>query len=76
MELPLSDDSVKNEELTAELSGADGLGRDAKQVGGADIPVFNFGSIEAATNFFSEENKLGLGGFGPVYKVKLNDHQL
>ncbi|KAK3431750.1 hypothetical protein EUGRSUZ_E03663 [Eucalyptus grandis] len=37
----------------------------------ADITVFNFSSIEAATNFFSEENKLGLGGFGPVYKGKL-----
>ncbi|KAI6704901.1 hypothetical protein NL676_007863 [Syzygium grande] len=74
-ELPLSDESVKNEDLSAELSGADGLGRDAKQVGGADITVFDFGSIEAATNFFSEENKLGLGGFGPVYKGKLFEGQ-
>ncbi|KAL3740455.1 hypothetical protein ACJRO7_021702 [Eucalyptus globulus] len=69
--LPLLDNFVKNEELSAELSGPDGLARDAKQVGGADITVFNFSSIEAATNFFSEENKLGLGGFGPVYKGKL-----
>ncbi|XP_030514139.2 G-type lectin S-receptor-like serine/threonine-protein kinase B120 isoform X2 [Rhodamnia argentea] len=70
-ELPLFNDFVKNEELSAELSGSDGLARHAKQlIGGADIPVFNFSSIEAATNFFSEENKLGLGGFGPVYKGK------
>ncbi|KAL3740461.1 hypothetical protein ACJRO7_021706 [Eucalyptus globulus] len=67
--LPLLDNFVMNEELSAELSGPDGLARDAKQVGGADITVFNFSSIEAATNFFSEENKLGLGGFGPVYKA-------
>ncbi|XP_030467919.1 G-type lectin S-receptor-like serine/threonine-protein kinase B120 [Syzygium oleosum] len=74
-DLPLFDDFVKNEELSAELSRADGLGRDAKQVGGTDIPAFNFSSIEAATNFFSEGNKLGLGGFGPVYKGKLFEGQ-
>lgn len=27
-------------------------------------------TILAATNNFSESNKLGEGGFGPVYKVK------
>ncbi|KAL3740452.1 hypothetical protein ACJRO7_021699 [Eucalyptus globulus] len=70
-ELPLSHDFVENGELSAELSRPNGLARDDKPVGGADIPVFNFSTIEAATNFFSEENKLGLGGFGPVYKGKL-----
>ncbi|KAJ8622204.1 hypothetical protein MRB53_030733 [Persea americana] len=30
---------------------------------------FDFGVIRAATNNFSIENKLGEGGFGPVYKV-------
>jgi hypothetical protein len=30
---------------------------------------FDFTSIEAATNCFSEENKIGQGGFGVVYKV-------
>ncbi|KAF8030038.1 hypothetical protein BT93_E2458 [Corymbia citriodora subsp. variegata] len=73
--LPLSDDFVLNEELSAELSGPNGLARDAKQVGGAEIAVFNFSTIEAATNFFSEENKLGVGGFGPVYKGKLFEGQ-
>ncbi|XP_030514140.2 G-type lectin S-receptor-like serine/threonine-protein kinase B120 [Rhodamnia argentea] len=64
-ELPLCDYIVKNEEPYADMSGPD------KQAGGPDIPVFNFSSIEAATNVFSEENILGLGGFGPVYKGKL-----
>lgn len=33
------------------------------------FPYFDFGYIEAATNNFSDSNKLGEGGFGPVYKV-------
>ncbi|KAL9444365.1 hypothetical protein AB3S75_017532 [Citrus x aurantiifolia] len=32
---------------------------------------FSLSSISAATDNFSEENKLGEGGFGPVYKGKL-----
>ncbi|XVE92858.1 hypothetical protein REPUB_Repub01dG0139300 [Reevesia pubescens] len=35
---------------------------------GIDVPFFDFESILAATDNFSEENKLGKGGFGPVYK--------
>lgn len=30
---------------------------------------FDFGTIETATNNFSDDNKLGEGGFGQVYKV-------
>ena len=30
---------------------------------------FDFKAIEAATDKFSETNKLGQGGFGQVYKV-------
>jgi hypothetical protein len=30
---------------------------------------FNFATIEAATNNFSNDNKLGEGGFGAVYKI-------
>ncbi|KAK9269038.1 hypothetical protein L1049_000806 [Liquidambar formosana] len=36
---------------------------------GHQVKVFSFASIMAATDNFSLENKLGQGGFGPVYKV-------
>lgn len=36
---------------------------------GNNIKVFSFASIAAATNNFTPGNKLGEGGFGPVYKV-------
>ncbi|KAF7112204.1 hypothetical protein RHSIM_RhsimUnG0256500 [Rhododendron simsii] len=41
-----------------------------------DLPLFSFASVSAATDNFSDENKLGEGGFGPVYKVRFNltDH--
>jgi hypothetical protein len=35
----------------------------------AELPVFSYESVLAATNNFSIANKLGQGGFGPVYKV-------
>nr|GMC50238.1 G-type lectin S-receptor-like serine/threonine-protein kinase [Ipomoea batatas] len=34
-----------------------------------DIPFFSLEIILAATDSFSDANKLGQGGFGPVYKV-------
>lgn len=37
-----------------------------------ELPLFSFLSIEIATGNFSETNKLGQGGFGPVYKVGLD----
>ena len=38
---------------------------------GRDLRAFSYESVKAATDFFSEENKLGEGGVGPVYKVSL-----
>nr|GEZ23229.1 cysteine-rich receptor-like protein kinase 10 [Tanacetum cinerariifolium] len=38
-----------------------------------EMNYFNLGIIQVATNNFSLENKLGEGGFGPVYKGKLED---
>ncbi|KAM5586770.1 G-type lectin S-receptor-like serine/threonine-protein kinase [Rosa sericea] len=36
-----------------------------------DLSVFSYASLMTATCNFSEENRLGEGGFGPVYKGKL-----
>ena len=36
---------------------------------GARFSVISYTCVMAATNNFSLENKLGEGGFGPVYKV-------
>jgi len=35
----------------------------------SDLPFFDLSSIAAATDHFSDSNKLGQGGFGSVYKV-------
>lgn len=34
-----------------------------------DVPFYNLDVISSATDNFSDSNKLGQGGFGPVYKV-------
>ncbi|XP_048425722.1 G-type lectin S-receptor-like serine/threonine-protein kinase CES101, partial [Pyrus x bretschneideri] len=47
-----------------------GLRNDGK-IGHHDLSVFSYSTILAATSNFAEENKLGEGGFGPVYKGKL-----
>ncbi|PKI31838.1 hypothetical protein CRG98_047771 [Punica granatum] len=38
-----------------------------------NLQVFSYATLKAATNNFSAENKLGEGGFGPVYKGKLRN---
>ncbi|XP_026415618.1 putative receptor-like protein kinase At4g00960 isoform X1 [Papaver somniferum] len=45
------------------------------EIQSAESVQFNFDSIKAATDNFSTANKLGEGGFGPVYKGTLSDAQ-
>ncbi|OMO77430.1 S-locus glycoprotein [Corchorus olitorius] len=42
----------------------------------SELPMFDLNSILVATDNFSIQNKLGQGGFGPVYKGKLQDEKL
>ncbi|KAK3125231.1 hypothetical protein QOZ80_7BG0602080 [Eleusine coracana subsp. coracana] len=39
----------------------------------SEFSLYEFDQIADATNNFSDENKLGQGGFGPVYKGELPD---
>nr|KYP51262.1 Putative serine/threonine-protein kinase receptor [Cajanus cajan] len=64
-------DQTRSTDLSAEFSESTDLGLDGSQLSGAELPFFNFSYLALATNNFSEENKLGQGGFGPVYKGKL-----
>ncbi|XP_074269997.1 G-type lectin S-receptor-like serine/threonine-protein kinase SD1-13 [Silene latifolia] len=40
-----------------------------------ELPLFKFEKLAAATSNFQDSNKLGQGGFGPVYKGTLDDGQ-
>ncbi|XVE96001.1 hypothetical protein REPUB_Repub02eG0184000 [Reevesia pubescens] len=39
------------------------------------LPIYSFGTIENTINNFCIKNKLGEGGFGPVYKGTLIEGQ-
>lgn len=48
--------------------GGGGGGEDAGDGGDSSDLFFELRTLQIATNFFSEVNQLGHGGFGPVYK--------
>uniref|UniRef100_A0A9I9CER1 Cysteine-rich receptor-like protein kinase 10 n=1 Tax=Cucumis melo TaxID=3656 RepID=A0A9I9CER1_CUCME len=56
------DSAVKEDSVVDEMTTSDSL-------------QFDFKTIEAATNKFSEENRLGEGGFGAVFKGRLDNGQ-
>ncbi|CAI0431183.1 unnamed protein product [Linum tenue] len=68
-ETPMFDTS-KSREFSSDLSGPAEI-IEGSQMNPADLPLFNVNCVAIATNNFSIENKLGQGGFGPVYKGKL-----
>ncbi|ERM94075.1 hypothetical protein AMTRI_Chr04g188080 [Amborella trichopoda] len=46
---------------------------DLEAIAAQEQKVFSFEALASATRYFHPENKLGEGGFGPVYKGKLDD---
>ena len=61
-----------------ELTTSDGFNNKEEIIGfdgdnnGHELKLFSFASVLAATDNFSTENKLGQGGFGPVFKVRFS----
>ena len=73
--LIVEEEKQKRDEYFLELTASDSF-KDVHHLEsnggkGTDLLIFSFASIMAATNDFSVENKLGQGGFGPVYKVMM-----
>ncbi|XP_014492351.1 G-type lectin S-receptor-like serine/threonine-protein kinase At1g67520 isoform X3 [Vigna radiata var. radiata] len=59
----------KRKEMAMKLSQIEDFENDLKK--GHGLKVFDYALVLAASNGFSYENKLGQGGFGPVYKGTL-----
>uniref|UniRef100_A0A0E0L470 Uncharacterized protein n=1 Tax=Oryza punctata TaxID=4537 RepID=A0A0E0L470_ORYPU len=56
------------------MIGSVNLG-DEDEMRGSESLLYDLSTLRAATANFSEENKLGEGGFGPVYKGRLQNGQ-
>ncbi|PKA47934.1 Receptor-like serine/threonine-protein kinase SD1-8 [Apostasia shenzhenica] len=48
------------------------MGQEEHRDSSCELPCFQLADLAAAIDYFSEENKLGEGGFGPVYKPKFD----
>ncbi|XP_062161867.1 G-type lectin S-receptor-like serine/threonine-protein kinase At1g11330 [Alnus glutinosa] len=64
-----------SEVLATKFRGEDKLGVNMNQVKIQELPLLNLQELASATNNFHQSNKLGEGGFGPVYKGKMSDGQ-
>ncbi|GLT63594.1 hypothetical protein SLA2020_361500 [Shorea laevis] len=72
------DENINQRTLIKELEGSDAPSISFGKPKGHrkdrnELHVFSFETIVSATNYFSTANKLGEGGFGPVYKGILFD---
>uniref|UniRef100_A0ACD5WAI3 Uncharacterized protein n=1 Tax=Avena sativa TaxID=4498 RepID=A0ACD5WAI3_AVESA len=48
---------------------------DGQDIASSEYVLYDLSTLRAATDNFSEDNKLGEGGFGPVYKGTMEDGQ-
>ncbi|XP_068639425.1 G-type lectin S-receptor-like serine/threonine-protein kinase At1g11300 [Aristolochia californica] len=73
-ELATSEGSrMEDRRFTANMNN---LRQDLNQGKSTELLWLNFEEIAVATNNFGNENKIGEGGFGPVYQGKLQDGQM
>ncbi|KAF8038664.1 hypothetical protein BT93_B1259 [Corymbia citriodora subsp. variegata] len=64
---------IKQKRIAGEMSPGNAWKDQLKQDDASECTLFSFSSLLLATNNFNAANKLGQGGFGPVYKGMLND---
>ncbi|CAA7043089.1 unnamed protein product [Microthlaspi erraticum] len=66
--------TIDQEMLLREL-GIDRRGRHRRSArkSNNELQIYSFDNVALATDYFSDSNKLGEGGFGPVYKGRLID---
>ncbi|XP_048132046.1 G-type lectin S-receptor-like serine/threonine-protein kinase At1g61370 isoform X2 [Rhodamnia argentea] len=69
-------DLVDTPEKSAELIQGNAWKEQLQQDDSLDLTLYSFDSILLATNKFSTTSKLGQGGFGSVYKGKLNGKEV
>ncbi|CAN4087131.1 unnamed protein product [Withania somnifera] len=67
----VTSEPIRSEEFSMDFSGPGDSSVEGHQGSGTELTFFSFSGVAAATGNFSSENKLGQGGFGPVYKGKL-----
>ncbi|XVE51224.1 hypothetical protein DITRI_Ditri02bG0022700 [Diplodiscus trichospermus] len=68
-------EEFKTEEACSKIFSHTMLGKSQNGVKFQELQLFDFGKLAAATNNFHPTNMLGKGGFGLVYKGKLQDGQ-
>ncbi|XP_058197233.1 G-type lectin S-receptor-like serine/threonine-protein kinase At1g11330 isoform X2 [Rhododendron vialii] len=66
---------LEKQSLSPEYSTETSFEDNMNQVKLEELPLFKFEKLAIATGNFDENNKLGQGGFGLVYKGKLHDGQ-
>ncbi|KAE8125205.1 hypothetical protein FH972_020038 [Carpinus fangiana] len=59
----------EDEEMLLLNMSEDNHGDKVNQAKLEEMPIFNLQELASATNSFHQSNKLGQGGFGPVYRV-------
>ncbi|KAH6790523.1 hypothetical protein C2S51_005529 [Perilla frutescens var. frutescens] len=64
---------VDQQTFSSDSAAINVLKEESEVVNIEEVPLFSFETLANATDQFSQNNLLGRGGFGPVYKGKLED---